>query len=363
MGDRSLIATPDGIQQAKIALKEMQLNQTTLLARLPETHSVTRQPISKFFNGKPVNNDLFVQICKTLKLDWMVVCGLRKSESIALTIVERGDNEVLIDASAQSISDAMRQIKQAADTLLANDHELQEFLCWVSKKSNSTKTRYKLSTLRAFYFWLARNRDSTLFLDFGTDLELHCLLDPAFAHDIGSDYEQIDIRLGLDLTLSSIHANFHDLINYKDFSYDSEMIVSVNTYTICQSLPLAHDFTQKLNFPIDFQEQLWNLYVEVPDQKEIDQKGLVNWWTNNGSIWGEMLEKLMIEHCNIGHNWHWTPEKLQKLDRYFSANKFLVDCLNNDCIITPNIRIEIENMLFLPFEEIKNLKSINKRLT
>ena len=67
-----LQATPDGIQQAKVALKGMQLNQTTLATRL----DLTVQPISKFFTAKRVSDKNFVKICETLKLDWQVIAGM-----------------------------------------------------------------------------------------------------------------------------------------------------------------------------------------------------------------------------------------------------------------------------------------------
>jgi predicted NACHT family NTPase len=78
MSDRSLTAKTEGIRQAKIALTDMQLNQGTLAARL----GVTRQPIGKFFRGEPVSNELFVQICETLKLNWQVIAGITESEAV-----------------------------------------------------------------------------------------------------------------------------------------------------------------------------------------------------------------------------------------------------------------------------------------
>jgi predicted NACHT family NTPase len=72
MADRSLSATPEGIKQAEIALTGMQLNQTTLATRL----GCTRQPIGKFFRGEAVSNEVFVQICEVLKLDWQTIAGV-----------------------------------------------------------------------------------------------------------------------------------------------------------------------------------------------------------------------------------------------------------------------------------------------
>ncbi len=66
MAERSLQASQKGINEAKRALTNSQLTQKALAQRL----GVTRQPIGKFFGGKPVNRNLFVEICKTLNLDW-----------------------------------------------------------------------------------------------------------------------------------------------------------------------------------------------------------------------------------------------------------------------------------------------------
>jgi predicted NACHT family NTPase len=73
MTDRSLTATEPGIKQAKLALKRVQLNQTTLAAaRL----GVARKTVSNFFTGKPVSDEIFFRICEVLKLDWQEIAGI-----------------------------------------------------------------------------------------------------------------------------------------------------------------------------------------------------------------------------------------------------------------------------------------------
>ena len=37
---------------------------------ISERLGCTRQPISKFFNGKPVSCDIFVEICQIIDVDW-----------------------------------------------------------------------------------------------------------------------------------------------------------------------------------------------------------------------------------------------------------------------------------------------------
>jgi predicted NACHT family NTPase len=67
-----LQATAAGIEQAKVALKGMQLNQDKLAKRL----DVTRQPIGKFFRGEIVGDENFVRICEVLGLDWQTIAGV-----------------------------------------------------------------------------------------------------------------------------------------------------------------------------------------------------------------------------------------------------------------------------------------------
>ncbi|MBN8561086.1 MAG: NACHT domain-containing NTPase [Leptolyngbya sp. UWPOB_LEPTO1] len=69
MVESSLQASQDGIELARKAFIGTSLTQEQLAIRL----NVSRQPISKFFNGKPITRGLFVQICQMLKLDWQEV--------------------------------------------------------------------------------------------------------------------------------------------------------------------------------------------------------------------------------------------------------------------------------------------------
>lgn len=69
MAERSLQASLEGIKAAQIALIEKFSTQQ----RLADALEITRQPVSKFFNSKPIDSGLFVRICEKLGLDWKVV--------------------------------------------------------------------------------------------------------------------------------------------------------------------------------------------------------------------------------------------------------------------------------------------------
>ncbi|NBD18476.1 MAG: NACHT domain-containing protein [Cyanobacteria bacterium] len=67
MAKRSLQASPAGIQQAKRAFALIGWTQDNLAA---EVNLKTRQPIWRFFTGKPVDRQVFMEICHVLDLDW-----------------------------------------------------------------------------------------------------------------------------------------------------------------------------------------------------------------------------------------------------------------------------------------------------
>ncbi|MDJ0568269.1 MAG: NACHT domain-containing NTPase, partial [Pleurocapsa sp. MO_192.B19] len=67
MAKRSLKASPPGIDQAKKAFERIGWTQEYLAA---EVGLSTRQPVWKFFSGKPIERNTFIDICFQLSLDW-----------------------------------------------------------------------------------------------------------------------------------------------------------------------------------------------------------------------------------------------------------------------------------------------------
>ena len=73
MARRSLNASTAGIDKAKKAFKMKQWTQEYLAA---EVGLETRQPIWKFFTGKPIERQSFMEICFQLGLDWQEIAEL-----------------------------------------------------------------------------------------------------------------------------------------------------------------------------------------------------------------------------------------------------------------------------------------------
>ncbi|MEC4895409.1 MAG: helix-turn-helix domain-containing protein [Oscillatoria sp. PMC 1051.18] len=65
-GKRSLIASITGIKVAKLKLEQRSLTQK----HFGEDLQISWSTISKFFNGKPVDRRIFVEICEALDLEW-----------------------------------------------------------------------------------------------------------------------------------------------------------------------------------------------------------------------------------------------------------------------------------------------------
>lgn len=73
MARRSLKACTAGIEKAKKAFKVREWTQDYLAS---EVGLETRQPIWKFFTGKPIERQSFMEICFQLGLDWEEIAGL-----------------------------------------------------------------------------------------------------------------------------------------------------------------------------------------------------------------------------------------------------------------------------------------------
>jgi predicted NACHT family NTPase len=114
MVERSLRASPKGIKAAKTALIGLYPTQQ----KLADALEVTRQPISKFFNGKPVARDLFVRICEKLKLDWQAIA--QKDDELE---VQQNRNEGSdIDALVQEIREKVKpNIRERCGTMRVLD--------------------------------------------------------------------------------------------------------------------------------------------------------------------------------------------------------------------------------------------------
>ncbi|MBG1262846.1 NACHT domain-containing protein [Nostoc commune] len=225
----------------------------------------------------------------------------------------------LLTATMLRSADSLVQLmKQQIDALVSEDHYLQEFLTWASQKSRTIPSEAKDATIRAFYlalsrsprlasrFALASSLDQGMFLDTALDdLLLECAIDGSqdFAH---------------------IHACGDALSNILG------IVLDVGLY-----------------------KSLQQLSEQLPNSRQSEQRFTL-WWQTNYSAWAKQLNMTVINYRNINHQWQFSLEQEQVLQRYYDANQLLLDCLHSNCEVTPAIRQEIEATLLLPQKELED---------
>lgn len=206
--------------------------------------------------------------------------------------------------------------------LVTTDETLQPFLRWVRHKSAEVKTSYKPSAVRAFYFMLALPGDHRL----AGDQALALAIDRKLAGEQGGE-------LALDLALA--HALSVAVALTSELIYDRLTALR---------LALDLDHLTRIGSIGDSIQQLNN---QLPNSSE-DRESVKQWWETSGQSWVSQLRTVLIEHRNIGHDWHFSSELQQLLEQYGNANQLLVECLNSNGQVTPPVRQEIEEMLLLP---------------
>ena len=75
MVKRSIKASAEGIIKAKQAFEVRQWSQEYLAS---EVGVSTRNPIWKFFSGRPLDRHIFMEICFKLDLEWEEIADLPK---------------------------------------------------------------------------------------------------------------------------------------------------------------------------------------------------------------------------------------------------------------------------------------------
>jgi predicted NACHT family NTPase len=208
---------------------------------------------------------------------------------------------LLTAAMLRSADSLVQLMKQQIDAIVAQDPYLQEFLTWASRKSLAPPA--PAAATRAFYLALTRSPHLT------SHFALACTLDqcamnssPDFAH---------------------AHACADALSN---------------------ALVIVLD--------IGLHQSLQHLKDQLPPAQE--QERFQTWWQANHRAWTEQLRGAIAEHRNIQHQWYFSPDQQQVLQRYYDANQLLLDCLNSHCEVTDVVRQEIEAALLLPQQELED---------
>ncbi len=241
-------------------------------------------------------------------------------------------------------------IQQAIAQMLSPDPNLQEFLTWLDRKARSRQSKYRAAAIRAFYFYFAFDLDLAPALALACDLA--GAIDPNLAFDLACDLNldlihtrprALDGNLDLDRDLIRVLDRASLLDPAIPHSRHPKLTLALAA-DLARDLALARDFAQVTDRALA--HQLEQLSAKLPDL--MTQERFQPWWESQGQTWIAALRQVTIQHRDIGHDWQFTAEQKQQLQRYYDANKFLVELLKIKTVTTLEVRQAIATDLLLP---------------
>lgn len=313
-------------------LKSIEIQHGIVIKRSHEIYSFASQAWHEYFVSYAIL-DKFHLLTSDLPFSQFITKDWRTFLGLALQKMQNPDNFVL-------------QLKEKIDGILAGDRKLQIFLEWVTQKAILIQVSYKASAARAFYFSqaLARIFEPKLSrpLDFSHAVDRALKSD---LHDRSLAY-QLDENLGEDFKNNAIRSLDYDLA--------IDLILDCLLVTFAYDLNLFLTYSQDCDFDLDpeLQQSLKRFKNQLPNAEK-DNAQYQKWLQMNGKIWTQNLRMAIIQHRNIGYEWQFSIDEKTLLKKYYYANKILIECLNEQNQVSPQIRQEIEETLLLPIVEIE----------
>lgn len=292
-------------QDSKAVLRAMEKQHGLLIERAQGFWSFSHLTFQEYFAAK--------WFCD--RADW---------DGLVSHITEKHWREVFLLAGGmmRTVDKLLQLMKKVIDRHIASDEELQQFLCWLSQKSNSVKLSYKPGAIRAFYL-------SELNSDINIDLGLDQSIDPSFKNVILDKYSFFD-------------ANFDDR--------NWELVLDCALHL--DRCPDPPEIALALIFAPELGQALQELSEQVSERHNNPEK-FGKWWRANSQIWREKYRSILMKYRNIGHNWQFSLPQKRLLEQYCYANILLVDCMNSSVVVSDQVRQEIEETLLLPIAEIE----------
>ncbi|MFN5514774.1 MAG: NACHT C-terminal helical domain 2-containing protein [Cyanobacteriota bacterium] len=241
-------------------------------------------------------------------------------------------------------------LKHAINSLVANDHKIQEYLQWLSDKVDSLTGKYTDNDIK--------NIQKSFLFDHLTDINSSLVIlrylyiyidnDDSFsgafvAVACAGISALVDLFLAISLDLSLDLEISVDIYLYLYIYLYPYVLLKSYDYTNPNLCLYLSNFIAKLPPSLIWlKDILENLLEEFSN---LHEKELIKELAGNGK---ERIHQAMIEHRNIAHNWKFTNEQEELFREYMESNDLLLECLGRECYIDRQIREKIENELFLP---------------
>ncbi|MBW4625031.1 MAG: NACHT domain-containing protein [Brasilonema octagenarum HA4186-MV1] len=265
--------------------------------------------------------------------------------------------------------------KSQIDRLFVGDNKLQQFLEWVAQKAKSVRGSYKPVSIRAFYFEITftlviapkKASDGTL-VDITEDGGLILFLEGAFSLNLsrackngiqkagdGNPQLSLDYALVYALVLSVAFTRnyiYHVRLHYELYKGLNNWMN--RAFKSAKDIHIKQLILQLRNqLILQFQAQLPVQESQASISSQENDENNESIWKAKCQAWADQLRTMMVEYCNVGHDWQLSDKQNQRLQQYYYASVTLVQCLNSGCEINDNVREKIEQTLLLPIAEIE----------
>ncbi|MBD2435721.1 NACHT domain-containing NTPase [Nostoc sp. FACHB-110] len=265
------------------------------------------------------------------------------------TTEERWHNVILLSVSMLKSADIIFGLmKQKIDFLVADDEPIQNFLVWLQQKSHAVTTQYPEVAVRAFYL-VCIGRSLEVFLD-DCDFPRR----QVFSHEPNYGLERAIVgnlafhrELAIDEFLTSTFTCAGELDFACDYIWNDEIFIDH-----AQALMIAFEQALDLIVESEFKQSLI-FCQQALSNHDINADEFRTWWKANGKSWSKNFREILIKYRNICHDWQFAPEQIEMLQKYYHANKLLIDCLNICQNISAKVKQDIENTLLLAIAQIK----------
>ncbi len=246
--------------------------------------------------------------------------------------------EIEIDEIDKGVDKLLQLRKQQIDEPIYSDKKLISFLEWIDKKSLtvSNNVPYKITAIRAFYF---------ICIVEGKSFDTVRKIDRTFDERLSTferDRQAIALCSALEI-ISTIDESGSASTLYFTLWFSLRQLVYLTNGRLKNSLRWLQILLPKLE---EFKD--WWKKVDSPTEginsqtwEQLQIEGI------NSQTWRQLLRLKMDRHLKISHSWKFNEQQRQLLQRYYEDNELLVDCLNRFSQVTPEVRQNIEDHLFL----------------
>ncbi|MBW4542015.1 MAG: NACHT domain-containing NTPase [Myxacorys chilensis ATA2-1-KO14] len=318
---------------SEAALKSIEAQHGLLVERARGIYSFSHLTFQEYFTAKQIVN----------KADY---------ERLVEHITEKRWREVfLLTVNIMPKADRLLlSMKRKIDNLSSFNEAIQRCLTIVHKQFPNTESLLQLAEFRDF-----EDTEATLWLPIVRALCLDCVIE--YTHNIYLAFVLEEIVENINSLHDLVHSS-QELNFYKSFELAMTLENSISEATVIDlemlaSFELASQLNKTLELVKEPMYKNWIFLERITCQSNQIGRGSASWWILNGNVWKEKFKKFMTKYKSHLRGLKFNQQELSELRNYYDTNKLLVDCLNSECYVSPEVRQEIEETLLLPMSEIE----------